>query len=220
MRLSRNPATDPFLFLVLWAGCHLAVASSLGLIGVFINMTAADGRTPMSMCERKASIKEFYTFILPSLKQLEAGKKCLEDEKQKAEIKGKKCRKSDFGREEECAICMQMSNKIVLPNCCHSLCLKCYRAWNKQSRSCPFCRDELKQVKSSDLWICVGNNDIVDPSIILRDNLRRLFCYIEKLPLSILDPIMLQPYNFHPQCLGPLISMGQGSPDKGSLELQ
>ena len=35
----------------------------------------------------------------------------------------------DIEREEECGICMEMNSKIVLPNCNHAMCLKCYREW-------------------------------------------------------------------------------------------
>lgn len=35
----------------------------------------------------------------------------------------------DSEREKECAICMELNSKVVLPNCSHSLCLKCYRDW-------------------------------------------------------------------------------------------
>lgn len=35
----------------------------------------------------------------------------------------------DIEREEECGICLEKASRIVLPNCCHSLCLKCYQNW-------------------------------------------------------------------------------------------
>lgn len=88
MRLSYSPAAQFFLFLVQWTDCHLA--GSLGLLRVLIYMvllplllvyyihhvllldclinslryvlaqTYADGKTTMSVYERKASIREFY----------------------------------------------------------------------------------------------------------------------------------------------------------------
>lgn len=36
---------------------------------------------------------------------------------------------ADIEREEECGICLEMNSKIVLPNCNHAMCLKCYREW-------------------------------------------------------------------------------------------
>lgn len=35
----------------------------------------------------------------------------------------------DIEREEECGICMEMNSKIVLPDCNHAMCLKCYHEW-------------------------------------------------------------------------------------------
>ncbi|CAM8946500.1 unnamed protein product [Rhodiola kirilowii] len=46
----------------------------------------------------------------------------------------------DVEREEECGICMEMTSKVVLPNCNHSLCQKCYRDWRIRSQPCPLCR--------------------------------------------------------------------------------
>lgn len=35
----------------------------------------------------------------------------------------------DLEREDECGICLEPCTKMVLPNCCHSMCIKCYRNW-------------------------------------------------------------------------------------------
>ena len=77
--------------------------------------------------------------IFPSLLQLQKGITDLEDRKQKEvctvrfrrkdELERGKLSEIDMGREEECGICMEVNNKVVLPNCSHSLCLKCYRDW-------------------------------------------------------------------------------------------
>uniref|UniRef100_A0A0V0I5U1 Putative E3 ubiquitin-protein ligase RNF8-like n=1 Tax=Solanum chacoense TaxID=4108 RepID=A0A0V0I5U1_SOLCH len=96
---------------------------------------------------------------------------------------------SDIEREDECGICMEMNSKIVLPKCNHALCLKCYREWRSRSQSCPFCRDSLKRVNSGDLWVYMDNKDIVDMSTITRENLRRLFMFIDKLPLIVPDNV-------------------------------
>lgn len=60
-----------------------------------------------------------------------------------------------------------------------------------RSQSCPFCRDSLKRVNSGDLWIYTSNSEIDDLASITKDNLKRLFMYIEKLPLIVPDPIFL-----------------------------
>ncbi|ESQ42494.1 hypothetical protein EUTSA_v10014521mg [Eutrema salsugineum] len=203
MRLSYSPAAQFFLFLVQWTDCHLAGA--LGLLRVLIYMTYADGKTTMSVHERKASIREFYAVIFPSLLQLQRGITELEDRKQK-EVCSMRYRKKDetekseieIEREEECGICMEMNSMVVLPNCTHSLCLKCYRDWRERSQSCPFCRDSLKRVESGDLWMFLEKTDAVNLYAIVRENQKRLFVYIEKLPLVVPDQAFASsPYDCH-----------------------
>ena len=77
--------------------------------------------------------------IYPSLLQLQKGVTDTEDKKQKAvcmeryrrrdDDENRQCSDIDIEREEECGICMEMNSKIVLPNCNHVMCLKCYREW-------------------------------------------------------------------------------------------
>lgn len=77
--------------------------------------------------------------IFPSLLQLQRGITELEDRKQKEVCNAKFKRRDDVGRgklsaidierEKECGICMEVEGMVVLPNCYHSLCLKCYREW-------------------------------------------------------------------------------------------
>ncbi|KAJ0968955.1 hypothetical protein J5N97_021832 [Dioscorea zingiberensis] len=193
MRMSYSPAAHLLLFLVQWTDCSLAGA--LGLLRILIYKVYVDGTTTMSTHERKASIREFYAVIFPSLLQLQKGITDMEDKKQKA-ICTERYRRTDdddrkyfsevdFEREEECGICMEINSKIVLPNCSHAMCMKCYREWNNRSQSCPFCRDSLKRVNSADLWVYTDCKDIVDMTTVTRENLRRLFMYIDKLPLVI-----------------------------------
>ncbi|KEH31089.1 RING zinc finger protein [Medicago truncatula] len=137
MRMSYSPAATLFLFFVQWTDCHLAGA--LGLLRILIYKVYVDGTTTMSTHERKASIREFYAVIYPSLLQLEKGVTDSEDKKQKAVCMERyrrrdddDCRQSsdiDIERDDECGICMEMNSKIVLPNCNHVMCLKCYREW-------------------------------------------------------------------------------------------
>lgn len=204
MRLSYSPVARIFLFLVQWSDCQLAGA--LGLLRILIYMTYADGKTTMSVYERKASIREFYDVIFPSLLQLQSGITDVEDRKQKEicslrysrkdDLQKGKITETDIERESECGICMEMNSKVVLPNCTHSLCFKCFQDWRRRSQSCPFCRDSLKRVNSGDIWICTDQIEIADLSTILRENLQRLFMYIEKLPLIVPDPVFL-PYDSH-----------------------
>uniref|UniRef100_A0A7N0RDS7 RING-type domain-containing protein n=1 Tax=Kalanchoe fedtschenkoi TaxID=63787 RepID=A0A7N0RDS7_KALFE len=197
MRLSYSPVAHFLLFLVQWTDCNLAGA--LGLLRILIYKVYVDGTTTMSTQERKASIREFYAIIYPSLMQLQNGVTDSEDRRQKA-VCMERYRKKDEGdsrqysdldmeREEECGICMEMNSKIVLPNCNHALCLNCYQEWRSRSQSCPFCRDSLKRVESSDLWVYTDTKDIVDMATISKENLRRLFMFIDKLPLVVPDSL-------------------------------
>lgn len=194
MRLSYSPAAHLFLFLVQWTDCSLAGA--LGLLRILVFMTYEDGKTTMSVHEKKASIRQFYGVIFPSLLQLQAGITDLDDRKQK-EVCALRYKRKDVHEkyesmelekeiEEECGICMEINDKVVLPNCSHSLCFKCYKDWSARSQSCPFCRDCLKGVKSGDLWIYTDDRDTVDLSVIMMENANRLFIYLDKLPL--VDP--------------------------------
>ncbi|TQD95232.1 hypothetical protein C1H46_019154 [Malus baccata] len=204
MRLSYCQAANFFLFLVQWTDCHLAGA--LGLLRILIYTTYPDGKTTMSVYERKASIREFYAVIFPSLLQLQRGITDVEERKQKEicttrykrrdESERGKLSEIDIEREEECGICMEVNRKVVLPNCSHTLCLKCYRDWHGRSQSCPFCRDSLKRINSGDLWIYTEKCDALDLSSILREDRKRLFMYVEKLPLIVPDPVFL-PYDSH-----------------------
>ncbi|KAF2573670.1 hypothetical protein F2Q70_00005465 [Brassica cretica] len=98
--------------------------------------------------------------------------------------------KSEVELEEECGICMEMNNMVVLPNCTHFL--------RGRSQSCPSCRDSLTRMDSGDLWMFLDNNDTVNPCAIVRENQRRLFVYIEKLPLVVPDQVLVSsPYYYH-----------------------
>ncbi|KAF7825548.1 E3 ubiquitin-protein ligase AIRP2-like isoform X1 [Senna tora] len=199
MRLSYSPAAHFFLLLVQWTDCHLAGA--LGLLRILIYKAYKDGKTTRSVYERKASLKNFYGVIFPSLLQLQRGITDVEDRKQKdlcaTKYKSKdaisqgKISEIDIEREEECGICMEMNSKAVLPKCNHSMCMKCYQDWCARSRSCPFCRESLKTVKPDDLWIYINTSEIEDLASITKENLKRLFMYIEKLPLMAPDHILL-----------------------------
>ncbi|XP_074289915.1 E3 ubiquitin-protein ligase AIRP2-like isoform X1 [Silene latifolia] len=196
MRLSFSPAAHFCLFLVQWADCNLAAA--LGLLRILIYTTYSDGKTTMFVHEKQASIKEFYGVIFPSLLQLQTGITEFEARKQKELCSTKYRRYSLHERreftklekelEEECGICMEMNAKVVLPNCCHSLCFKCYQDWYARSQSCPFCREALKHVKSDDLWIYIDNKDTVEPTVFMKENMNRLFTYFDKLPLTNSHP--------------------------------
>lgn len=199
MRLSYSPCAHIFLFLVQWTDCHLAGA--LGMLRILLYKAYEDGRTTMSVHERKASLKQFYGVIFPSLLQLQSGITEVEDRKQRTlcatkyrrrdEMDKGKVSEIEIEREEECGICMEIDTKVVLPTCSHSLCMKCYRNWRSRSQSCPFCRDSLKRVNSGDLWIYTSSCEIMELSAIAKETMNRLFMYIEKLPFLVSDSVLV-----------------------------
>ncbi|KAM3371642.1 hypothetical protein ACQJBY_018836 [Aegilops geniculata] len=192
MRMSYCPAAHLFLFLVQWTDCNLAGA--LGLLRILIYKVYADGTTTMSTHERKASIREFY-----GINEVEDRKQkaiCIERYRRREEDHKRVISEIDDNIEEECGICMEMNNKVVLPTCSHAMCIKCYRDWRSRSQSCPFCRDSLKRVNSADLWIYTDNRDIVDMATVRRENLRRLFMYIDKLP-TVIPESVFEVYDSH-----------------------
>lgn len=67
-----------------------------------------------------------------------------------------------------------------------------------RSQSCPFCRDSLKRVESGELWMFLEKTETVNLSAIVRENQKRLFVYIEKLPLVVPDQAFASsPYDCH-----------------------
>lgn len=56
-----------------------------------------------------------------------------------------------------------------------------------RSESCPFCRGSLKKTSPTDLWVVIGNNDVIDNVTLARDNLRRFYLYMDTLPLILQD---------------------------------
>ncbi|KAG5093332.1 hypothetical protein JHK84_048920 [Glycine max] len=168
---------------------HLFMSQfSIGLLN-FVVQVYADGMPSISSKERKATIKEFYAVIYPSLRLLQ-GEFNNDQRNSCVEVSRKRLAKvlnKDLEGDEECGICMENGMKMVLPNCGHSLCISCFHDWYMRSESCPFCRGSLKRISPKDLWVVIGNSDVVDRITIAKENLRRLYHYIETLPSIISD---------------------------------
>ena len=73
----------------------------------------------------------------------------------------------------------------------------CSHRRNAKSKSCPFCRAYLEKVKPSSLWVYTDDRDVVDMDALTRENIRRLFMYINKLPLVVLHVVDLDIYEYH-----------------------
>uniref|UniRef100_A0A2N9EJZ7 RING-type domain-containing protein n=1 Tax=Fagus sylvatica TaxID=28930 RepID=A0A2N9EJZ7_FAGSY len=144
--------------------------------------------------------------ILPSLQRLHGDSSELETTQE--EVHGlemvvrkkledkKKISNVDLEREDECGICLEPCTKMVLPNCCHAMCINCYRDWNTRSESCPFCRGTLKRVDSGDLWVLTCSNDVVDTQTVLRDDILRFYLFINSLPKDNPDALFIMYYEY------------------------
>ncbi|KAK9989430.1 hypothetical protein SO802_029669 [Lithocarpus litseifolius] len=119
------------------------------------NEVHSDGKLRMSSSRRRATIKEFYAIILPSLQHLSCNssefdisqeegdgmemivRKKLDDKRKTAE--------GDLEREDECGICLEPCTKMVFPNCCHFMCINCYHDWSTRLESCPYFRGNFEE---------------------------------------------------------------------------
>ncbi|XP_028556526.1 E3 ubiquitin-protein ligase AIRP2-like isoform X2 [Dendrobium catenatum] len=165
MMMSYSPAAKHFLCIAKWADCSLGVA--LGLAGAF-------GLLRVLICEMQKGIAVIEDYNRMPL--------CIERGRKIADAERRQFSELDIERDEECGICMELNGKIVIPNCCHAMCFKCYSNWNSIQQSCPFCRESLSKVKPDDLWVYTDDRDIVDLAKVTTDDLQRLYLYIDKLP--------------------------------------
>ncbi|KAK9707481.1 hypothetical protein RND81_07G200400 [Saponaria officinalis] len=199
MRLSYSALAPFFLYLIEWMDCNCtdALPTFLGLHHILVYKVYVDGMPTMSSQEKKATLRDFYAVIFPSLRQLEGYMIDLQESNKRTRNSDilntkrvdekRKLVDKESERDEECGICMEPGTKMVLPTCGHSMCIRCFHDWNSRSRSCPFCRGSLKRVSSNDLWVLTDNYEVVDSVTIARENLNRFYLYIESLPLLAPD---------------------------------
>lgn len=200
LKLSYSPFAPFLLFLIEWMdySCTDTLPSYLGLLHILVYKVYLDGMPTMSSQDRKATLREFYAVLYPSLEQLKGYvTELVEDNNNRihsSEILSRKRMEEmtnfsgkDLERDDECGICMETCTKMVLPDCGHSMCNSCFHDWNMRSQSCPFCRGSLKRVSSTDLWVLTSNNDVIDIITLAKENLRRFYSYIENLPLMVPD---------------------------------
>ncbi|XP_034920927.1 E3 ubiquitin-protein ligase AIRP2 isoform X1 [Populus alba] len=199
----------PLLFFLLQridCSCICLLPRYLNFFHVLLYKVYSDGRPSLSKHGRKATIREFYGVISPSLQRLHSNLEELEDVKGensgmenlgKNKVEGdNKLANIDLEREDECGICLEPCTKMVLPNCCHAMCIKCYRNWNTRSESCPFCRGSLKRVNSEDLWVLTCNNEVVDTKAVSKEDLSRFYLYVDSLPKDYHDSLFLMYYEY------------------------
>ncbi|KAF5741130.1 RING/U-box superfamily protein [Tripterygium wilfordii] len=208
MKLVYNHLAALYLFLLQWMDCSCIclLPRYLNLFHILVYKVYSDDRPKLSTCGRKATMKEFYGIILPSLQRLhgnlgesddlEEGHPGTNSFNKKIVERNNRIVDIDWEREDECGICLEPCSKIVLPNCCHAMCIKCYRNWNIKSESCPFCRGSLKRVNSEDLWVLTCNGDVVDTKTVSKEDLLRFYLYINSLPKDYPDALFFVDYEY------------------------
>ncbi|KAF3973171.1 hypothetical protein ACB098_03G131200 [Castanea mollissima] len=208
MKLVYNQLAPLYLFLLQWLDCSCTclLPRYLNFFHILVYKVYTDGRPNISTHGRKATIRDFYAVILPSLQRLHGSLEDFDVTKEGNLRMEMSCKKRlegdgrltnvDLEREDECGICLEPCTKMVLPNCCHSMCIKCYRNWNTRSESCPFCRGSLKRVNSEDLWVLTCNDDVVDPETVSKEDVLRFYLYINSLPKDYPDSLFLVYYEY------------------------
>ncbi|KAJ8771275.1 hypothetical protein K2173_026452 [Erythroxylum novogranatense] len=208
MKLVYKPWAPIFFLLRQWSdcSCRCLLSRYLNLFHIVVYKIYSDGRPKISSWGRKATVGEFYGVILPSLQQLHGYFKELNvthEEGHFMEVAIKKSLEdrlklldSDLEREDECGICLEACTKMVVPTCCHTMCVNCYRDWNTRNESCPFCRGSLRRVNSGDLWVLTCSTDVVDTKTVLKDDILRFYLYINSLPKDIPEALFLMYYEY------------------------
>ncbi|GMH16744.1 hypothetical protein Nepgr_018585 [Nepenthes gracilis] len=208
MKLIYSHWAPLILYILQWIDCSCTclLPRYLNLFHIVIDKVSADGRPNLSSHRRRASIQEFYGVILPYLHRLHGESSLLSnnlDEFSSLDLIAKKrpeerrkLSDNDAEREDECGICLEPCTKMVLPNCCHAMCINCYHDWSLRSESCPFCRGSLKRVKSADLWVLTCCGDSVDTKTVLMEDTLRFDRYINRLPRDIPDALFLVYYEY------------------------
>ena len=67
---------------------------------------------------------------------------------------------------------------------------------NLRSESCPFCRGSIKRVQSGDLWVLTCGTDVVDRTTVMKEDILRLYLYINSLPKDVPDALFLMYYEY------------------------
>ncbi|KAL8464178.1 hypothetical protein ACS0TY_033919 [Phlomoides rotata] len=209
MKLVYNHLAPVYLFLLQWLNCSCTclLPNYLNLFHVVIYKVHLDSKQKLPKHGRKATIGQFYAVILPSLEHLYDSSLELDSHQDEhRHVFDKLVRKKtddnikpfdvDTEREDECGICLEPCTKMVLPNCCHAMCINCYHDWNMRSQSCPFCRGSIKRVDSGDLWVMTCNGDVVDQETLSKEDMLRFYLYINSLPKDIPDALFLFYYEY------------------------
>ncbi|GAU43370.1 hypothetical protein TSUD_82160 [Trifolium subterraneum] len=180
MKLVYSQLAPLFLLLLQWMDCSCScfLHRYLNLFHIIIYKRLHGSLEKLEICMKGHSSLEGSSF----------GKKMIEANAKLTNV--------DLEREDECGICLEPCTKMVLPNCCHAMCIKCYRKWNTKSESCPFCRGSIRRVNSEDLWVLTCNDDVVDAETVSKEDLLRFYLYINSLPKDYPDALFLMYYEY------------------------
>ncbi|KAL5186375.1 E3 ubiquitin-protein ligase AIRP2 [Glycine soja] len=204
MKLVYNKLAPVFLFLFQWMDYS---RSCLSVLSTHLNLLPSscvhsNGKSDIYSSGRKATIREFYNVILPSLQRLhgdlveadttQENDHSIEMISNRSEEDKRKSSDLDLEREHECGICLESCTKMVFPNCCHAMCINCYSDGNTRSESCPLCRG----IKSGDLWVLTCTRDVIDIQPIHTEDLLRLYLFINNLPQYTPDALFLMYYEY------------------------
>ncbi|KAI4384171.1 hypothetical protein MLD38_002359 [Melastoma candidum] len=190
--LSYDPLAPIFLFFVEWMGfrCTDSVPTSLGILRILVHKVCIDGLSRVTSHERKATPREFYAIIYPSLIQLDSEFRRIRDNSRSlcAEVLGRgrpRDAVKELEKDDECGICMECRKNTVLPGCGHSMCIDCFSDWRLRPGSCPFCRGSLEGVDTDDLWVLTSQEESIDTVSLALENLRSFYLYVESFPTVI-----------------------------------
>ncbi|XP_057488773.1 E3 ubiquitin-protein ligase AIRP2-like isoform X1 [Actinidia eriantha] len=208
MKLVHNHFAPVFWLLLQWMDCSCTylLPRYLNPFHIVVYKVSPDGKPIMSSHGRIATVREFYAVILPSLQHLYDNnseldldhnedhdfemivRKRLEEEKKHSDV--------DLERQDECGICLEPCTKMVIPTCCHAMCINCYRDWSMRSESCPFCRGSLKRVNSGDLWVLTCSGDVIDAETASKEDMLHFNLYINSLPKDVPDALFFMYYEY------------------------
>ncbi|CAN4116180.1 unnamed protein product [Withania somnifera] len=155
MKLAYNGLAPVFLFLFRWidSSCTFLLPGYPSFFHVLIFKVHTDGRPRISRLGRRATINDFYGVILPSLQQLHSN---LVEKREKMNA----------------GYNMEPCNKMVLPNCCHAMCINCYRDF------------------------LTYNDEVVDPETVSIEDLLHFSLYVNNLPKDSPDALFLMYYEY------------------------
>ncbi|CDY72164.1 BnaCnng76270D [Brassica napus] len=178
MKLVCSNLAPFFIFLLQWMDFSCLLPRYFDFFHILIYKVRSDGRWNLSRYGRKATIREFYGVILPSLERLHINFSDLPGDslwypnpkaitKKNYDTEGNRfimTNNVDSEREEECGICLEPCTKMV---------------------------GSIKRVNSEDLWVLTCDEDVVDPETVTKEDLLRFYLHINSLPKDYPEAVFL-----------------------------